>query len=100
MPGQEGDPVEVGAGSHSWSYAYSAPSNAMAPLTLDSTIEDLIENQTVFDTIMETIAREHLDFKNMIEGQPTVTLRQAIGLSPSGPALQASLTKVIAELAS
>lgn len=100
LPGQEGDPVEVGAGSHSWSYAYSAPSNAMAPLTLDSTIEDLIENQTVFDTIMETIAREHLDFKNMIEGQPTVTLRQAIGLSPSGPALQASLTKVIAELAS
>ncbi len=99
LPGRDDAPIEVGSGKYTWSYAYSAPETTLPPLTLDSTIEELIDHQVAYDLVMETIERDHLDFKNMIEGQPTVTLRQAIGLSPSGQGLQASLTRVLEEMA-
>jgi alpha-L-rhamnosidase len=96
LPGQVGEPLQVGSGRHRWSYAYAQPAPVYKPLTVDSTIGDLIDHPAAYERVMGVIAQHNYEFADRMDGKVGVTLRQAILMNANAGAL---LDKVAAVLA-
>jgi alpha-L-rhamnosidase len=99
LPGQEGEPVEVGSGRHRWSVAYQPPVPVYKPLTVDSTVGDLIDHPAAYEQVMEVFAQHNPEFGDRLDGRVRVTLRQAILQNPNAAALQAKVETVLKALA-
>jgi alpha-L-rhamnosidase len=78
LPGKQEEPQTVGSGRHHWSYAYTVPAAAHPPLTLDSTLGDLVDNPEAYERVMQVFLGHNREFADRLDGQVTVTLRQAI----------------------
>jgi alpha-L-rhamnosidase len=78
LPGIEEPPQVVGSGHYQWSYAYAVPAASHPPLTLDSTLGDLIDNPQAYERVMQVFLGHNREFADRLDGQVTVTLRQAI----------------------
>jgi alpha-L-rhamnosidase len=96
LPGTDGDPLEVGSGRYRWSYPYQAPEVVYPPLTINSTLGDLIDQQVVYERVMHVIAQHNPEFADRMDGQVTVSLRQAIQMNPNAQELQAKVEAVLA----
>jgi alpha-L-rhamnosidase len=96
LPGQDGEPVTVGSGRYRWFYPYQPPAVIYQPLTVDSTLGDLIDHPAAYDQVMDLIAQHNLEFADRMDGRVGVTLRRAILMNPNAETL---LDKVAAALA-
>jgi alpha-L-rhamnosidase len=96
LPGVEGEPQEVGAGRYRWSYAYQAPAVVLPVLTLDSTLGDLIDHPAAYTAVMQLMTQHNPDFADRMEGQTSITLRQALRQNPNTQRLQAQVEAVLA----
>ena len=96
LPGPSGEPFEVGAGRHRWSYPYEVPEVVYPELTLDSTVGELIDNPAMYAKVMNVIAEHNFEFADRMNGQTEVTLRQAILLNPNPDRLAARIEAALA----
>jgi alpha-L-rhamnosidase len=95
LPGSEAEPVEVGSGTHRWSY--QLPVVARPPLTLDSTLGELIDDAAAWEaalTAVPGLAR----FEVGLQGRDGMTLGQAVSLLPHADESRATLEAALAAL--
>jgi alpha-L-rhamnosidase len=95
LPGSEAEPVEVGSGTHRWSY--QLPVVARPPLTLDSTLGELIDDAAAWEaalTAVPGLAR----FEVGLQGRDGMTLGQAVSLLPHADESRAALEAALAAL--
>jgi alpha-L-rhamnosidase len=99
LPGQDGEPFEVGSGSYRWSYPYETPEAVQPELTLDSTLGELIDNPAAYVQVMNIVLEHNREFADRMDGKTEVTLRQAILQNPNAGRLQARIEAVLASIA-
>ena len=99
LPGRDAAPLEVGAGSYRWSYAYAAPKADRPRLTLDSTLGELAEQPEAYARVMAIYAQHNLEYSYRMEGQLAVTLRQAARQNQYSDALAQRVQQALDETA-
>jgi alpha-L-rhamnosidase len=85
LPGSDSKPIDVGSGTHRWSYAYRDP-DVRPPLTIDSTVGELIDDADAWAVVINTIARlaPRAPFiRWIVLGQSSSPLRQALARVPN-----------------
>jgi alpha-L-rhamnosidase len=100
LPGSDIAPLEVGSGTHRWSYAYQNP-DARPSLTIDSTVGDFIDDADAWAVVMDTIARlaPRAPFiRRMIQGQSSSRLREALAGVPNPGEVGAAIETALAGL--
>jgi alpha-L-rhamnosidase len=100
LPGSDGRSYDVGSGTHEWSYSYTDP-DARPPLTLDSTVGELIDDADAWSVVMDTIARlaPRAPFiKRMIQGQSGSPLREVLATVPNAGEVRAAIESGLAAL--
>jgi alpha-L-rhamnosidase len=86
FPGTQTAPVEVGSGAYHWSTAYARP-DAHPPLTIDSTIGELMQDPEAWKAVIGAIKRftQGRGFPlRMLGSDPGLVLRQALSRGPRG----------------
>jgi alpha-L-rhamnosidase len=97
LPGGDGQPLEVGAGTHRWTYPYRESGNDPAALSLDSTLGEIVGDAAAWAAVRGVIVRhlpglaDHLAAGSAIAGNHSLTLRQALSRRPDAAALCAEL---------
>jgi alpha-L-rhamnosidase len=100
LPGSNSAPLEVGAGTHRWSYDYQDP-DARPPLTLDSTVGDLIDDADAWAVVMNTITRlapRPPFIGRIIQSQSGSPLRKVLGALPNADEVRAAIEPALAAL--
>jgi alpha-L-rhamnosidase len=100
LPGSNIAPLEVGAGTHRWSYDYQDP-DARPPLTLDSTVGDLIDDADAWAVVMNTVARLAARppfIGRIIQSQSGSPLRKVLGALPNADEVRAAIEPALAAL--
>jgi hypothetical protein len=86
LPGADGSPVEVGSGKHHLSAPYQGSQKVRQPLSLDSSIRDVIDDPDAWSAVLKTMLRYVPEFKG-VEGNADLPVRQAfafLGFQPNG----------------
>jgi alpha-L-rhamnosidase len=97
LPGEQDSPIGIGAGRYRWSYPYQTPETTLPLLTLDSTLGELLDHPKAYALVMRIITQHSPQYRERLEGQTEVTLRQALNGNPRTRKLR---TKIEAALAS
>ena len=95
LPGQPGEGLEVGSGHYQWSYPYEAPRADPPAVTLDSALDDLIDNDGAYQRVMAVFAAHNPEFPSRLNGENGLSLRQAAELNPHADELLARLEAVL-----
>jgi alpha-L-rhamnosidase len=100
LPGREAEPLEVGSGTHRWSYEYRDAADAKT-LSVDSAIGDLTANVRAWDIVINTLPRfvpqsDHV--KMLLGGQSNKTLRQGLEAVPNAHQALAAIEEGLAKL--
>jgi alpha-L-rhamnosidase len=98
LPGHHNSPIEVGSGRYHWSYPYQYPKVTHPPLTLDSTLGELIDDPEAYALVMRIIVQHYPGFMDRMQGQTKVTLQQAIDHNPRTRKLGAKIEAALASL--
>ncbi len=99
LPGKEQEePLEVGSGTHLWSYPYQAPGTVCEPLTLDSTIGELIEHEEAFAMVMRVLPKRITELTDNLLAHEHVTLRDSLKFLPQSEELLATVAEALAKL--
>jgi alpha-L-rhamnosidase len=69
LPGRDGSAVEVGSGSHRWSYPYRAPQRTRRALTLDSSLGEVIDDPPAWTATLGAIRRHMPEYSGGEIGQ-------------------------------
>ncbi len=100
LPGSDIAPLDVGAGTHRWSYVYQDP-DARPALTLDSTVGDLIDDADAWAVVMHTVARlapRPPFIGRIIQSQSGSPLRKVLGTLPNAGEVGAAIESALAAL--
>jgi alpha-L-rhamnosidase len=103
LPGAEDEPIEVGSGRHRWT-APSDPGRARAPLSLDSSFDEIIDDAEGWAIVRSVIARympdlaAQIDSGSGISGTSSMSLRHVLAMRPNGEQLQAELAAALSGL--
>ena len=62
LPGSEAAPQEVASGTHSWSYPYQVPEPVRAPLTIDNTLGEIIDDPAAWAATLAAIRANMPDY--------------------------------------
>lgn len=102
LPRSDTPPIEVGSGTHHWSYPYRRPSVARPHWSLDSSLNELIDDQEAWSVVLTTIYQhmpefiDHMEVGTGMQDDGSMTLRQILALLPHADelrmALEAALT--------
>jgi len=104
LPGGDAKPIEVGAGTHHWSYPYQEPSVAHPTLSLDSTLDELIDDPEAWSAVLTTMRQHMPELASYMErgvgikGHGATTLRQMLSLLPGADELHPALEGALAAL--
>ena len=103
LPGSNAEPIEVGAGTHRWSYPYHVK-HAHHPRSLDSTISEFIDDSEAWTTVLTTMRQHmpqlssHMDVGTIMQGDGSKTLGQMLSFLPHADQLRTALETALAEL--
>jgi len=103
LPGREDAPESVGSGTHRWSYAYN-PRRAERPaLTLDSTINEVVDDVDAYDAVLATLKQHAPRLARHLQGgtpqQGKMTLHQILEWGPKDSGLAMQLEAALAAAA-
>jgi alpha-L-rhamnosidase len=98
LPGHQGSPTEVGSGRYRWSYPYQYPEVTYPPLTLDSTLGELIDHPEAYTLVMRVVSEHNPEFADRMKGHTEVTLQQVIYDNPRAEELSAKIEAALASL--
>jgi alpha-L-rhamnosidase len=86
LPGG-GEPLSVGSGSHRWEVAAPATGNGRGPVTLETALAEVIDDQEAFDALLGAVrARDEakvLEFLDQTRWLPHMSLGHALGRMPA-----------------
>jgi alpha-L-rhamnosidase len=105
LPGGNATSIEVGSGTHRWSYPYHIKRNRH-PRSLDCTINEFIDDPEAWTTVLTTMRQHlpslarHMDVGTMMQWNGNMTLGQMLSLLPHADELPASLEAALAGLGS
>jgi len=103
LPGSNAEPIEVGAGTHRWSYPYHVK-RARHPRSLDSTISEFIDDSEAWTTVLTTMRQHmpqlssHMDVGTIMQGDGSKTLGQMLSFLPHADELRTALEAALATL--
>jgi alpha-L-rhamnosidase len=103
LPGSNAEPIEVGAGTHRWSYPYHVK-RARHPRSLDSTISEFIDDSGAWTTVLTTMRQHmpqlssHMDIGTILQGDGNKTLGQMLSFLPHAGELRTALEAALATL--
>ncbi len=97
LPGLQQEPVSVGSGKHHWEYSFEMPIPAQPHVTLDSTIDQLIDVPGLYPQVIGVFSQYNREIIGLLQQQPEMTIRQAIDLMPRGAELSAQIDHLLAE---
>ena len=99
LPGDSGSaPVEVGSGKYTWTVPYQDDRAKRKPLSLDSTIGELIDDAEALALVLEEIRQHGIEISDRMMAHEDMILRQAFAFMPRGKEIIASLTPLLASL--
>jgi alpha-L-rhamnosidase len=102
------EPLEVESGSYSWTYTYHDPKAGPAQLSLDSPINDFLDDQKSYQQVVKAISKHMPFFTNQREramrASGRQTLRQFLTtlpntILPDGSAMRSNIEKALSEAA-
>jgi alpha-L-rhamnosidase len=86
LPGG-GEPISVGSGTHQWEVAAPATSNGHGPVTLDTPLSEVIDDQEAYDALLGAIrARDEAKVQQFLDETrwlPHMALGHALGRMPA-----------------
>ena len=85
----------MGAGHYQWSYPYADPRADPPAITLDSSLDDLIDNAGAYQRVMAVFAAHNPEFPSRLNGENGLSLRQAAEMNPRAEELLARLEAVL-----
>ena len=100
LPGGNAPPIEVGAGTHRWSYPYHVK-RAHHPRSLDSTISEFINDPQAWTTVLNTMRRYIPDLARVevgLRSSRDIPLRQAVSMLPHADELSTAIEAELAAL--
>jgi alpha-L-rhamnosidase len=100
LPGKDEKPLEVNSGTHAWSYVYQE-ANAHRPLSMDSTIDEILDNPEIWMAVMETLSRfipQNVFLETILKSQSKRSLRHVVAALPNADEVHTAISDVIAEL--
>ncbi len=99
LPGREDVPEEIGSGAHSWSYEIEDQKAERPPLTLDSTINDIIDDVDAYDAVLATLKQHAPRMVSRLQsGRPQqgeMTLRGILRWGHTEPGLSDALESAL-----
>ncbi len=102
LPGNDEKPVEVGSGTYGWAYSYRASKSNQGGFTIDSTINDFLDNPQVYQLIVKVMTGYLPDFPRHHErgmrSFGTKKLRQFVSSLPNAEAISTDLEKTLTEI--
>lgn len=98
LPGRPGDELEVGSGKYCWTYPYSDTAAKRAPLTLDSTIGEIIDDAEAFTLVLAAIRKHGTELADRMLSQEERPLRESVSFMPQSKAILASIEEALASL--
>ncbi|HEX6288797.1 MAG TPA: glycoside hydrolase family 78 protein [Herpetosiphonaceae bacterium] len=104
LPGVATQRFEVRAGTHRWSVPYQALPPLRPPLSLDSTLGEILDDPEAWVVVRATIARhapelvDQIEARNGIAGNRGLTLRQLLAMRAKIGTLRADLDTALAEM--
>jgi alpha-L-rhamnosidase len=100
LPGGNATPIEVGSGTHRWSYPYHVKS-ARHPRSLDSTISEFLDDPQAWTTVLTTMHRYIPELARVevgLRSSSDIPLRQAVSILPHADELSTALEAELAAL--
>jgi alpha-L-rhamnosidase len=103
LPGSDAQSIEVGAGTHRWSYPYHFE-RVLQPLSLDNMISEFIDDPEAWTTVLTTMRQHmpqlssHLDVGSIMQRDRSMTLGETLSLLPHARQLRAALEDALAKL--
>jgi len=97
LPGGDGPSVEVGSGTHRWSYPYRPTPAPRVPLTLDSTLVELVDDAEAWATALRDIP-DLAGVEVALQGRGAMPLHQVVARLPHADEARASLEAALAVL--
>ncbi len=97
LPGSDAGPVEVGSGTHRWSYPYRDP--GARPPTLDSSIAEIMDDAEAWGRVVEALERaapESPFLLGALQSQSRVPLRRALGQLSNAAEVTAAVERALA----
>lgn len=104
LPGSDTAPIEVGSGTHHWSYLYQRPGVARLQWSLDSSLDELSDDSQVWGAVVTTIQHYmpelvgHMEIATGMRRDKSITLRQILALLPHADELRKALETMLATL--
>ena len=99
LPGKDGKSLEVEPGTYHWSYMYHDP-DARASLSMDSTIDEIIDDPDIWRAVTETLTRlvpKNVFIVDILKSQSKKSLRDAIAALPNADEVQTAVSEVFME---
>ncbi|WP_306044149.1 alpha-L-rhamnosidase C-terminal domain-containing protein, partial [Streptomyces acidiscabies] len=89
LPGPAGAPFDVTAGHHTWTVHLPAPDRPSGPITLDTTLGELMDRPGAMKIFTDTLIRFFPEAAAYIDQSDTesgeTTIRDAAAMVPGGP---------------
>ena len=98
LPHSDTGPVEVGSGRYRWSYPYQEHEAPRPLLSLDSTLDDLLDDPEAYALVMKIMTEHNAEFADRMNGQIGLTLRQFAYFNPHAEELCARIEIALASL--
>ena len=104
LPGSDMSPIEIGSGTHHWSYPYQEPGFAHPQKSLDSSLAELIDDPRTWRAVLTTIHQYmpefagHMEVGTGMQDDGSMTLRQILALLPHADELREALEAALATL--
>jgi alpha-L-rhamnosidase len=100
LPAREEEPVEVGSGTHHWSYPYTEHTAGRRSLSIQSTIGEIIEDRDAWTSVVTTLREHAPQLAERLEGtlqtNSDMTLDQLLSMRPNAT-VRSAIESVLAE---
>jgi alpha-L-rhamnosidase len=99
LPGRDGETLEVSSGTHRWAYPYQDATVARPPLSLDSTLGELVDDPRTWTMVLTTMRQHESELADllmgMLQGNSDLTLQQVLSFRPNTDTVRDALEKAI-----
>lgn len=98
LPGKEDAPMEVGCGKHSWKYPFTPKKQPRKPVSLDSTVGELIDDPEAFSITLQILRSHGTELADHLLSREDIKLRDAIGFMPQAKSILEDLQRAFTSL--